>query len=186
MHSGSIAALVSVLFGLMLADLFSSAHRLLRSRNRVRWHWLPILVSWYVLATVLKNWWALVAMENIDAWSGGWIFLFYGHLLLLLYLVAAATLPDEVPAEGIDLRSFYLENRTQFWGLLSGVYLIMLVFSLLHPAIAGAAIFWPPVISNFLMGAVSVSLAFTRRMAYHCTVVVLMVLLTILELVGKL
>jgi hypothetical protein len=185
MQSGSIATLVSVLFGLMLADLFSSAHRLIRSRSLVRWHWLPILVSWYVLATVLKNWWALVTMENIDAWGGGWIFLFYGHLLLLMYLVVAATLPDEVPPEGIDLRSFYLENRTQFWGLLAGVNLIMLIYSLLHPAMAGTAVFWPPVISNFLMGAVSVSLARTRRMAYHCAIVVLMVLLTILELIGK-
>ena len=37
--------------------------------------------------------------------------------LLLLFFIASAALPDEVPAEGLDLRAYYFENRTYFWTL---------------------------------------------------------------------
>ena len=31
--------------------------------------------------------------------------------------MSSATLPDEVPAEGLDLGAYYFENRTYFWTL---------------------------------------------------------------------
>jgi len=40
---------------------------------------------------------------------GGFLPLLIG--LILLFLLTAATLSDEVPAEGLDLRDFYAENR---------------------------------------------------------------------------
>ena len=98
----NIATLMTIIFGLMLTDLFASVHRLIRNRKRVKWHWLPLLTTWYVLLTVLKNWWGLVFQEGDGLWESGWIFLFYGHLLFLLYLVVSAVLPDEIPAEGLD------------------------------------------------------------------------------------
>lgn len=54
-YSNNVSTLITVVFGLMLTELFVSVHRLIRNRQRVRWHWLPLLVSWYVLVTILKN-----------------------------------------------------------------------------------------------------------------------------------
>lgn len=184
--SGNISTLVSVVFGLMLAELFVSVHRLIRHRRRVRWHWLPLLVSWYVLVTILKNWWGLVFGQGDDAWGSGWVFFFYGHLLLLLYLVVSAVLPDEVPAEGLDLKEYYFETRRHFWGLLAGVNLILLMFSLLRPVIfAGSPLIWMAVFSNIALGAVALSLAWARRPGYHAAVVVLLVALTVIEIAVK-
>jgi hypothetical protein len=45
------------------------------------------------------------------------LFLPFAISCVFMYLSAAATLPDEIPAEGIDLRSFYSDNRAHYWGL---------------------------------------------------------------------
>jgi len=183
--ASNLSTLVTIIFGLMLTDLFASVHKLIRGRSRVRWHWLPILVSWYVLAMVLKNWWGLVFEEGAGIWGSGWVFFYYAHLLLLLYLVASATLPDEIPAEGLDLREFYLDNRRQFWGLMAGVSLILLAYSLLRPAFTASTVNWAAVISNAVLGAITLSLAWTRRMSYHAVFVLLLTTLTIIEIVVK-
>jgi hypothetical protein len=38
---------------------------------------------------------------------------------ILLYLVCAATLPDQVPERGLDLKAFYVESRRRFWTLVA-------------------------------------------------------------------
>jgi hypothetical protein len=183
--TANIFTLVTIIFGLMLTDLFASLHRLIRNRRRVRWHWLPLLVSWYVLTMVLKNWWGLVFSGGDNVWASGWIFFFYGHLLLLLYLLASAVLPDEVPADGLDLREFYIENRRHFWGLMASVYLLMLIFTLVQPIFTDSALSWMAVLPNIVMGAAALSLTWVRRIGYHAVVVLLKIWLIALEMIGK-
>jgi hypothetical protein len=49
-------------------------------------------------------------------------------LLLMIYLLAAAVLPDEVPERGISLRSFYVETSRYFWALVGLLTLFIMVF----------------------------------------------------------
>lgn len=186
MTDSNISTLITVVFGLMLAELYLSVHRLIRHRRRVRCHWLPILVSWWVLVTVLKNWWGFVFSGEEGAWESGWVFLIYGHLLFLLYLVVSAVLPDEVPEEGLDLREYYFSTRRHFWGLLTGVNLALTVLALLGPVLfPGSSMNLPAVLSNVVMGAVTLSLALVRGPRYHAVVVVVLVVLTVAEIAGK-
>ena len=53
-------------------------------------------------------------------------------VLLLIYLLAAAALPDEVPEQGLSLRAFYLESSRYFWALI--VLLTILIMLVLLPA----------------------------------------------------
>ena len=181
----NIFTLITIIFGLMLTDLFASVHRLIRNRGRVRWHWLPLLVSWYVLVMVLNNWWGLVFHEGDGAWGSGWTFFFYGHLLFLLYLVASAVLPDEVPAEGLDLKEFYFDNHRHFWGLLAGVNLALLIYLLLRPVFSELPPNWMAVFGNIVLGTIALSLVKVRRFGYHAVVVVLLVALTTVETILK-
>jgi len=181
----NLITLITIIFGLMLTDLFASIHRLIRNRQRVRWHWLPLLVSWYVLTMVLKNWWGLVFSGGGEFWASGWIFFFYGHLLLLLYLVASAVLPDEVPDDGLDLREFYIENRHHFWGLMASVSLLMLTFTLLRPVFTEASLNWVAVLANSVQAAIALSLVVVRHIGYHAVVVVAQALLMALEISRK-
>ena len=40
-----VFTLFTIVYGLMLTDLFLSFHKLIRSRKKVTWHWLPLLAA---------------------------------------------------------------------------------------------------------------------------------------------
>ncbi len=112
-----VAAFASIIVALAVTDLAHSMHRLLRARKRVRWDWLPLAVALLILLATLQFWWAF-----FDVWRSGSQFALGGFLpafisLLLLFFCASAALPDECPADGLDLKTYYLENRTYFWSL---------------------------------------------------------------------
>jgi len=115
--SDYLATFLSIIVGLALADLASSLHRLLRAGPRVIWDWLTPLAAINVALAIQSVWWAtfdgLVHIESMT---------FAGFMprivsTLLLFLLASAALPDEVPQEGISLRRYYDQQRRYFWAL---------------------------------------------------------------------
>lgn len=98
--------LFSIVYGLVLTDLFSSFHKLLRARKIVAWHWLPLLAAWYIFLLILKNWWDLAFIEDNSYLINIGFLIAYGHLLLLLFLLASSALPDKIPKNGIDLKKY--------------------------------------------------------------------------------
>ena len=112
------AGLFSVLIGLAVVDIATSFHRLLRSKATVRWDPLALLAAVYALCLVVAMWFDLWGIRNVGATRH---FLFYLSLIiqfLILFLVAAASLPDE-PGEAADLREYYAGNRRYFWSLIT-------------------------------------------------------------------
>ena len=109
-----VTAFVTVVIALAVTDLLMSLHRLLRARKRVRWHWLPIAASlliWLTLLTEFFELWRYTDTSRIT---------FYGLVMaisepLLVFMAAAAVLPDEVPGAGMDLELFYFEERAYIW-----------------------------------------------------------------------
>lgn len=124
----SVAVLVSIVLGLALAELGTSLHRLMRARSRVRWDWMSLALALVMLLEAVQFWWL----------SQGWYagaselrlieFLPRLAILLLIYLMAAAVLPDEIPEGGVDLRAFYIETSRYFWGLVVLVTLAIMIF----------------------------------------------------------
>jgi len=115
--SDYVAAFASIIVALAVTDLAHSMHRLLRARGRVQWDWLPLAVALLILLATLQFWWAY-----FDIWSSSKEFALGGFLpafisLLLLFFCASAALPDECPSNGVDLKAYYLENRSYFWTL---------------------------------------------------------------------
>lgn len=121
-----IATFASILVGLAAADLAISFHRLMRSRSRIRWDWLPLAAALLVLLTITSTWW-----RYYPAWMGQPVFGFaefmpYLFILLLLFLLSAAALPDELPDGEFDLGAYYMGNRLYFWSLIS-LYAVVVV-----------------------------------------------------------
>ncbi|WP_426692687.1 hypothetical protein ACMC5O_001650 [Sphingomonas sediminicola] len=106
-----ITALVAVVIGLAIADLATSLHRLLRNRKRVRWDWVAPLSALLILAELFNLWWRWHGFSGTTAGQVVPYFL----ALILIFLAACITLPDEVPADGIDLAHHFDENRRYFW-----------------------------------------------------------------------
>ena len=138
-----VVAFISIIIGLAVSDLLTSLHRLIRAGRRVKWDWLaPSFALLLLFATVLFwwfsfNWYNGVTSATIASFLPRFLF------LIIAFLMMAAALPDEVPAEGIDLRQFYMSSRVHLWSL---VLLNMVVY--LFAARGGIASFdihqqWP-------------------------------------------
>jgi hypothetical protein len=112
-----VAAFASIIVALAVTDLAHSMHRLLRARKRVGWDWLPLSTALLILLGIVQFWWAFFDMWRVSTQFtlGGFLPAFTS--LLLLFFIASAALPDEVPPEGLELKSYYVENSTYFWSL---------------------------------------------------------------------
>jgi hypothetical protein len=162
-----IETFVSIVVGLALADIAHSLHRLLRAGRRVRWDLLTPLAAVLVTSSVVNTWWTLDKVFSHAVTFAA--FLPNLGSLSLLFLLASATLPDEVPAEGLDLKTYYIENRTYFWGLFSLWILALVLNEAMISAAQGlsaARIFisaWPNLPFVALFGV----LMWTRRRWAH-------------------
>jgi hypothetical protein len=116
-----ITVLVAVVVGLIIGDLALSLHRLLRDRRRVRWNWVSPLAALVILIELFNFWWQWRGFAGSTVGDVAPYFI----SLIVLFLIAAVTLPDEVPEEGIDLGAYFDANRSYFWTLY-GLYILTL------------------------------------------------------------
>ena len=113
-----LAAFVSVILALAVGDWVQSLHRLIRARDRVRWSAIAILAALLVFLAILEEFFGLWRIAGAERFT-------YLDLLalvippIILSLAAMTVLPDEVPAEGIDLTQHYMDNRRILFLLLS-------------------------------------------------------------------
>jgi bacteriorhodopsin len=162
---------VSIIIGIAVADIAASLHRLLRARRRVRWHWYPFSAAFFLVLLTLEIWWNMAQFDKAGFRITIGMFLPLLTGLVLLYLLASAVLPDEVPPEGVDLKADYFEHQRYFWILFA-----LLIACFVFQRIGAAWMFRGPgavlpllrdVIPNFVLLAVVLSLAFVRRSWWH-------------------
>jgi len=178
-----VFTLITIVYGLVITDLFSSFHKLIRAGKKVKWHWLPIAAAWYILHVILKNWWRLTSSSGGAHWENIIIFILYAHLLLILFLLVSAVLPDSVPDEGIDLKLYYFQNNTYIWGLLSAVIILAVVISVFRISINGGSLNASYFIFNGIIFSLTASLALNKKIILHSIVVLLFIAVLLAELV---
>lgn len=169
-----VSVFISIIVGLAVADLLISFHRLLRVDARVRWYWLVPFLALYLLLVIVNFWWGtfhwLAEVRSLSMEE------FLPTLLsaVALFLLTAAVLPDEVPDDGLDLKSWYLRNASHIWVLATiGLSLVVVIEANGQFASAGAA--WDFLKSeweNWLTLAAFVWLIFTKRLRVHEVVIV--------------
>jgi hypothetical protein len=167
-----VSVLVSIVIGLALADILTSLHELFRAGRRVKWDWAAPLATALVVMLLMMMWWSLypgqagagsppAAAEPMTIGR----FLPQFVLLVLLFLLAAGALPDEVPVEGVDLRAYYERNAAYFWSLFAATLAWVMGVEIVGAALEGAKLV--PLLSantvEFGILAVFVSLIFVRK-----------------------
>jgi len=118
-----ITALVAVVIGLAVADLATSLHRLLRHRKIVRWDWVSPLAALVILAELFNLWWR---WRGFTGTTTGEVVPYF-VALVLIFLAASVSLPDEVPAGGLDLGAYFDENRSYFWFVYASYVALIIV-----------------------------------------------------------
>lgn len=108
--------LFSVLIGLAVVDVATSFHRLARVRKSMKWDPLTLIVALYTLCMAVYMWFDLWGVRHFTAARRFFVYLSLVALFFVLYLAAAASLPDEATT---DLRAYYEGNRRYFWTLIT-------------------------------------------------------------------
>lgn len=110
--------LFSVLIGLAVVDVATSFHRLARVRRAIKWDPLTLIVAFYTLCMAVYMWFDLWGVRHFEAARGFFVYLSLVALFFVLYLAAAASLPDEASAT-TNLHDYYEGNRRYFWTLVT-------------------------------------------------------------------
>ncbi|MEL7447506.1 MAG: hypothetical protein AAGK02_17170 [Pseudomonadota bacterium] len=115
--------LASIVLGVAIAFELEHLNGVLRAKN-VTWHWAQPLFALFVLLTIIAFWWGAVNWaENTSEEDGGSFslgrFLPMMGQLVLLALMAAASFPDKIGDEGLDLADYYQANRRYQWTLMA-------------------------------------------------------------------
>lgn len=131
-----ITALFSIVVGLAIADIATSMHRLLRAGRRVRWDWVSPLAALLMLLELFNLWWKLHGFDGSTIGAA----VPYFVVLLLLFLAASASLPDEVPPGKFDLGAYFDGTRRYFWSVYFAYVATWVGFRIFQDVRAGATL----------------------------------------------
>jgi hypothetical protein len=133
-----LSAFVTIVLAVAMADMIHSTHRLIRARAKVKWDALPLVFAAIVVLFLITEFFSLWTRFDVTEVS----------MLRLLWLLATPTvfaflaysaLPDEVPAEGLDLSEFYFSQRRLWAVMYATSALLDLMRSLEYVALEGVA-----------------------------------------------
>ena len=173
--TGYVSGFAGIIVGLAAANLLTSFHRLFRASRNITWDWMAPVLGIQMLMLTVSVWWRSYGWyAGIDSYP---LYAFIPDLaiLLSLFLVVAAVLPDEIPAKGrLDLREFYLAEAPYIWTIYGVGSLIVVTHAYFrHPmGEAGAFSFllwqWP----NLLAMAIAVAIRFRPHLWLHYAAIV--------------
>jgi hypothetical protein len=161
-----LAVLLSIILGLGLTQLLTATGRLIRHRDRVRVHWLPLLWTAILLLIYVQAWWSMYGLRL----RRGWSFLDFGIVLAqtaTLYLMAAVALPEQIEEAGVDLQAFFDRQHRWFFGF----FLVTLAVSVAKDVVLGGRL---PDRTNLIFHAIfalgCVAGLLVRRQRYQAAV----------------
>lgn len=179
-----VITLFTIVYGLMLTDLFLSFHKLIRARKIVKWHWLPLLAAWYLFLIILKNWWDLASFQGSSDWMNIFFFIAYGHLLLVIFLLVSTALPDVIEKNGIDLKSYYFKNHRYFWGLMASVIVLSIGIAFLKHINNLGTVNIFNLLSIGVFITLTITLAISKRYWVHSVILGMLIIEIVLEIIS--
>ena len=165
-----------VIVGLAVADQLISLHRLLKRRRDVIWDPLLLWTAALIMVTLVQVWWSIAGARSLPMTIGDFLPMLLG--LVLLFLLAAASLPDDATADGTDLRAYYSAQRRYIWALYSLAVASLIVTRLIAERFVQTSFFSFQNLLDAAMLGVMASLILVRNRWWHAVV------LTVLTIAG--
>jgi len=162
----NVLVFASIIVGVAVSDQLTSLHRLLKRRADVRWDWLLLWVATLALLTLIQIWWTLAGQRQQAPMTIGH-FLPMLVLLVLLFLLAAASLPDELAEGPIDLRAYYRNQSRYIWSLYALTLSWLIGTQMAAEAVARGRFSPAENIAELVVIAVMLSMAAVRNRAWH-------------------
>ena len=168
------AAIFNGIFvALALENIAASFHKLIDAGRRVRWHWMaPTNAIGSAIATIGQFWVWWRGRDILAVNPTVFSVLLNAATLFLLYLACAATLPDDVPESGIDLKAFYFSKRQQYWSIVGATALLVACASAwamvrhnFDPQLVRIGA--PILVGTLVAAAIAASMIFVRASWWH-------------------
>ncbi len=175
--------LAAVILGLALTDLAMSLHRLLAADQRVRWDWLAPLAAVVAFLKIVTQWWSWFGVSNVAKRLTFEMYVAELVGAVLLFLMAAAALPDEADDPVIDLRQHYARCSRRYWLLFAGQWTLITAVGLWAQVQIGHAhlSLLSPI---FAIVPVAVSLAFIKSRWFHGLCLVALIVIYMAQFFG--
>lgn len=121
------SVVLSIMLGLGITHLLSSAVGIFRSRGQRRMDWIPLVWAACVFIWQLQFWWGIIEIpEMMHSWSLG-SFLSLVVLTILLYLSASLVLPPAGSDPSVPLGDLFARDGR--WALVAlSAYNVMAMF----------------------------------------------------------
>lgn len=109
--SAYLYTFISLSITIGVGGLLNHIHKLLRIRNNVNWHWLPLLWALVVFLTLFHIWFGLYDhLNNKLTETGGGVIIFLLPVIFIL-LLSKVVLPDNPSKEGVNLKEWYFKQK---------------------------------------------------------------------------
>ena len=125
-----LSVLLSIILGLGLTQLLTATGRLIRHRDRVRVHWLPVLWAALLLLIYVQVWWSMYGLRLHRDWT----FLAFSAVLAqtaTLYVMAAVALPEQVDEPCTDLGVYFDRHHRWFFAFFLATLVVSVVKDLI-------------------------------------------------------
>ena len=181
-----LAALVSVVVGLAVAQTLGGILRLVHHRETSRPYWVPFVWTASLVVWTVFFWWFTFSLSSLVEWRMRDLVFVLGYAAGLYFLLGLLY-PDEMK-DPFDMRRHFEANRSWFFGtfFLLGVFelgdtWIKLSLQLLPPSRFGMA-FYGSFMALWLIG--SVGAIRVRNPRYHAAFAVLFFVMAMVYVVG--
>jgi hypothetical protein len=171
-----VSVIMSVVIGLGLSQLLTGTAELVKARRRIKFYWVHLLWIPLIFVGHIFLWWTMWNLRLIRNWN------FFSFLVLLLapvllYVAAAFLIPRVESDVFINLREYFYENSSAFFGVIAAFTAVLgaenwLLTGRLSPApVTGIFAFW------FVLLCIS---AIVKNARYHAIIALLFGLLFLL------
>jgi len=125
--------LLTILMGLALADVCFSFHKLAVRARTIQWDGRPLIAAVLIIVECVRLWFGQWTLRNSPTALTFPIYFGLFVQMLLLVLLASASLPDE-PGDNCSLAAVYEQRRRYFWGLFAAYHMMYFAFWLMFGA----------------------------------------------------
>ena len=184
--SNYLLGLFVIITGLAIADIIVSLHGVLLNRRKVQWDWLALAAASFIFLLIIVSWglsfrsWHLPGVNPTI-----WEFVITLGQIIPLYLAARASLPDEVPPDGVDLAAHYDHVSRYFWSAVAVTYGLYL-FAVVTTRPMSEQLVWERLNGTAQLVLMLVLIAFPQRRVHALVVPVILLLFVFDHLTGRL
>jgi hypothetical protein len=136
------------------------------------------------LLKILTQWWQWFGAAPLARGMTFEMFVLLVAGAVLLFLVAAAALPDRVEEGGVDLRDYYQRSARRFWLLFAAQYVVVNAFNIwVQMQVGGVRLAWQTIVV-VIFPAGAIALAMIRNRILHTIALAALIALYLVQLAG--